>query len=143
MQGRIDLGKSDEATAQSGSVDELAGELIGCRCARSATSLQLPYSLSRLVPLQPCSLTCWLSIYRIMIASPHRHGFLPLGQGVPWSPYCFFVVSCFVFQQGRFATLGSCLSRTPAIIPPDQLHPNKLVPDDRMLCLAVGLHKWR
>lgn len=96
MQGGIDLGKSDEATAQSGSVDELAGELIGCRCARSATSLQLPYSLSRLIPLQPCSLTCWLSIYRITIASPPST-WIP----APWPGrplVSILLLRCFMFR---------------------------------------------
>lgn len=106
MQGRIDLGKSDEATAQSGSVDELAGELIGCRCARSATSLQLPYSLSRLVPLQPCSLTCWLSIYRITIVAsppPIDMDACPLARASPGlhTASSLFHVSCFSKVDSR------------------------------------------
>ncbi|RDK38621.1 hypothetical protein M752DRAFT_278883 [Aspergillus phoenicis ATCC 13157] len=52
-----------------------------------------------------------------------------------------FHVSCFSKVDSRHLEHASP-GHQPSF-PPDELHPNKLVPDDRMLCLAVGLHKWR
>lgn len=119
MQESIDLGKSDEATAQVAQLGELAGELIGCGGARSATSLKsISFYRDWFHCSSPAAAGCQSTASRSHPPVPIDIDACPLARASPWSPFCFFVVSCFVFQQGRFATLGACLSRTPAIISP-------------------------
>ncbi|CAK38131.1 uncharacterized protein BO96DRAFT_396342 [Aspergillus niger CBS 101883] len=130
MQESIDLGKSDEATAQVAQLGELAGELIGCGCARSATSLKsISFYRDWFHCSSPAAAGCQSTASRSHPPVPIDMDACPLARASPCKVDSRHLEHASPGHQPSF--------------PPDELHPNKLVLDDRMLCLAVGLHKWR